>query len=158
VTDIPRTSSPDEREFWDDQFRDERRAARRGAGPSPRAPRRPVASDRPFDRVVDRLLDRVRDWRADARFGVVVLVLVALVAGGVWYRLGVGGASAGEPAPMRARRPTTTTAARGSSESSASAGSPAGAANAKGSTSTIAVHVAGAVTHPGVVELPGDLG
>jgi competence protein ComEA len=117
------------------------------------APSLPFASPRPApvaDGPWTRLVDRVRDWRSDARFGVAVLVLVAVVAGVVWYRIGVGGASAGEPAS--ASRAVTTTVA----PAVAPAGGPADAApstTAKGSPATIAVHVAGAVTHPGVVEL-----
>ncbi len=98
------------------------------------------------DGPLTRLADRVRDWRTDARLGVVVLVLVAVAAGLVWYRIGVGGASAGEPASAPGAVTTTV----------APAGNPADptpSTTAKGSSVTIAVHVAGAVTHPGVVEL-----
>ncbi len=62
---------------------------------------------------VTRLVDRCRDWRHDARFGVVLLVGVALVAGVIWYRIGIGGASAGEsgaaaPAAVSTTAPSTT--------------------------------------------------
>ena len=62
----------------------------------------------------------------------------------VWYRIGIGGgsqagaASSGASPATRTTRPAATTTTGG-----ASAGSP----------TRIAVHVAGAVTHPGVVEL-----
>jgi competence protein ComEA len=74
-----------------------------------------------------------------------VLIAVALVAGVIWYRIGIGGASAGEshaaPAAVSTTVPSTTLAdATATSE-------------AKGAPATIAVHVAGAVQHPGVVEL-----
>jgi competence protein ComEA len=145
VVDIPSQPSREEREFWDDQFRDEARSRRA----SPRAlPRREQRLAHAPDGLLTRLADRVRDWRADARFGVIVLVLVAVGAGVVWYRIGVGGASAGEPATAPSTVATTGVAA------------PAGAARDTATPTTVAgvsaklaVHVAGAVTHPGVVEL-----
>ena len=96
------------------------------------------------------MLDRLRDWRSDARFGVVVLIVVAVVAGcglvphrhrrrergrggGVEQRV-AGDAHHGPAA-------TATTAPR-----------PARTGDTSGA-GAIAVHVAGAVTHPGVVEL-----
>jgi len=144
MDEIPRQPSQEEREFWDPRFRDERRpTGRADARARPRREQRLAAvSDGPLTR----LADRVRDWRTDARLGVVVLVLVAVAAGVVWYRIGVGGASAGEPAS--APRAVTTTVA-----SAGSPGDPTPSTTAKGSSATIAVHVAGAVTHPGVVEL-----
>jgi competence protein ComEA len=71
------------------------------------------------------------------------------VAGVVCYRIGVGGASAGETAPPPATRAsgTTTGSTRGSS------GAAAAPTTAKGQPARLAVHVAGAVVHPGVVEV-----
>ena len=69
-----------------------------------------------------------------------------VVAGVVWYRIGIGGASAAT-SPARASRAVTTTA------SSAATTSRDRRRDAQGQPSTIVVHVAGAVTHPGVVEL-----
>jgi competence protein ComEA len=138
MAEIPQQPSREEREFWDVQFRDPPRASRPGRD----APRREQRLARAPDGLLTRLADRVHDWRADARLGVVVLVVVALVAGVAWYRIGIGDASAGAAgAPPRA---VTTTAERAPR---------ATATTAKGQPSTIAVHVAGAVTHPGVVEL-----
>jgi len=133
MAQVPPQSSREEREFWDRRFDDD---------PRPRRERRLArAAEGPFTRLADRL----RDWRADSRFGVVVLVLIALVAGAVWYRIGVGGARAGaSAAPPRAV--TTTMAA-------ASDAHPTLSPSTKGAPATIAVHVAGAVTHPGVVQL-----
>ena len=75
-----------------------------------------------------------------------MLVGVALVAGVIWYRIGIGGASAGEssaaPAAVSTTAPSTTIA-----------DPTPGATSAKAQPATIAVHVAGAVNHPGVVEL-----
>lgn len=140
----PPQLSREEREFWDSEFRDGTRPRRGGQRAiSRREQRLARAVDGPFTRVADRL----RDWRADARFGVVVLVAIAVVAGVVWYRIGVGGASAGASAtPPRAV--TTTMAA-------VSDAGPTPAASTRGAPATIAVHVAGAVNHPGVVELRG---
>lgn len=98
----------------------------------------------------DRLVERGRDLLADTRAGVVVLVVVAVVAGFVWYRLGAGGEAHGD-APAASASPTTVTTAKPQpSVTAASAGTPAATKAASG---RIAVHVAGAVTHPGVVEL-----
>jgi competence protein ComEA len=149
--DDPHNPSQDEREFWDRQFGDDAPHARRGrpsVAPRPRLAPRPGASEFHGDRLVDRLLDRVHEWRTDARLGVVVLVVVALVAGVVWYRIGVGGASAGEAPAARPSRTNATTEARDT---------PVGTSTTVPSSSArIVVHVAGAVAHPGVVELaPG---
>jgi len=94
---------------------------------------------------LERLADRVRELRGDPRAGVAALVVLALVAGFVWYRLGAGGSS---PAPTTPRAATTSApAATGSSAT----GGPAGAAAKKGERVT--VHVAGAVAKPGVYDL-----
>ena len=140
-----RQPSREEQEFWDAQFRDPSRPARdpMPARPIPRRERRRSVSES----LLTMLVDRCRDWRHDARFGVVLLVGVALVAGVIWYRIGIGGASAGEsgaaaPAAVSTTAPSTTI------------DDPTpGATNAKAQPATIAVHVAGAVNHPGVVEL-----
>lgn len=134
---VETSSSPsrEEREFWDPQFHDPPRPRRRSE-----LPRREQRLAR-APGLLTRLTDRLRDWRADARFGVIVLVVVAVVAGVAWYRIGIGGASVGDTgAPPRA---VTTTVEPASTSSTGPKGQP----------STIAVHVAGAVTHPGVVEL-----
>jgi len=138
MPEVPSQPAREEREFWDTQFRDP---------PRPRRDRRLARDARDVpDGPLTRLTDRVRDWRADARFGVVVLVVIALVAGIVWYRIGVGGASAGESTVPPRAVTTTAAAVRASGDATPST-------TAKGAPATIAVHVAGAVTHPGVVEL-----
>jgi competence protein ComEA len=156
--------SREEQEFWDAQFRDP------PPPPRPPRPRRGVRTDAvdavdravprreqrrvrepAFARLTERIGDRLGDWRHDARFGIVVLIGVALIAGVIWYRIGIGGASAGEsssaPAAVSTTAPSTTLAA---STDTGGAGNTSGA---KGAPATIAVHVAGAVNHPGVVEL-----
>jgi competence protein ComEA len=106
----------------------------------------------------DRVRDRIRDWRGDARFGVALLVLIALVAGVAWYRVGVGGASAGEQqsssAPSRRATATANTAAADLPVADHDPVPAGSAPNApKGQPAKVFVHVAGAVVHPGVVEL-----
>ncbi|MDQ1429684.1 MAG: competence protein ComEA [Actinomycetota bacterium] len=145
MAEIPHQPSREEREFWDDRFRDERRP--RPSSASGALPRREQRLAQVPDGPLTRLLDRVRDWRTDARLGVVVLMVIAVVAGVVWYRIGVGGASAGESAGT-AHAATTTGAGV-----TAPAGGPTTSTTGPGASAKIAVHVAGAVTHPGVVEL-----
>src|SRR5690349_2428629 len=104
----PRQPSREEQEFWDAQFRDPPRP-RRDASRLPRRERR-REREAAFTRLTERVGDRWADWRHDARFGIVVLVGVALVAGVIWYRIGIGGASAGESGTAPAA--VTTTARR----------------------------------------------
>jgi competence protein ComEA len=107
-------------------------------------PPRPEPWGGPFER----LADRVRELRGDPRAGIAALVLVALVAGFVWYRLGAGGST---PAPAPRRSPATTApAATGSAAGAPATGGSPGAAK-KGERVT--VHVAGAVAKPGVYDL-----
>ncbi len=156
-----RQPSREEQEFWDAQFRDPPRPRRESRRESAARAGRP---DHPFPAANGGVrrwpkrgsrgsLDRCRDWRHDARFGVVVLVGVALVAGVIWYRIGIGGASAGEsgaaPAAVSTTAPSTTLVDPTPTDAAAT---PSGA---KGQAATIVVHVAGAVNHPGVVELQG---
>src|SRR5262249_29447330 len=116
-------------------------------------------------RPTERLLDRCRALRGDPRVGVVVLVAVAVVAGFVWYRIGIAGAGqsplpaapAGATRPLPARpRPVP---ARTSPSSSAAVPSttvrvaPAASGSSSSKGGIIVVHVAGAVVHAGVVEL-----
>ncbi len=109
-------------------------------------------------------LERVRRFAGDPRVGAIALVLVALGAGVAWYRADTAGdarTSASSPAATDAR----TTGASGSSRppSSGTQTSPVAASSevATGSGTTtgsraaniVLVHVAGAVVHPGVVQL-----
>jgi len=139
-----------EREFWGAQFRDPPRRPRR-SGAARAIPRRQRRRAPALEAWVTRVSDRLRDWRHDARFGVLLLVGVALVAGVIWYRIGIGGANAGEssaaPAAVSTTAPSTTLDDPTPTDEAAE---PTGT---KGQPATIAVHVAGAVNHPGVVEL-----
>jgi hypothetical protein len=69
--------SREEQEFWDAQFRDPPRPRRDAAA----LPRRERRREPAFARLAERLGDRLTDWRHDARFGIVVLIGVALIAG-----------------------------------------------------------------------------
>jgi competence protein ComEA len=93
--------------------------------------------DSPFDA----LRDRFETWRTDARFGVIALVVIAVVAGVIWYRVGVSGGDTTIPATA-VRTPAPTVAVGVPSVTTTT------------SPSRLVVHVAGDVTHPGVVELP----
>ena len=107
--------------------------------PRDRTPPRRVMGAR-VDSPFDALRDRFETWRTDARFGVVALVVVAVIAGVIWYRVGVGGGDSPIPATaVRAPSPT--------------AGGLAPVTTTTSPTRLV-VHVAGDVTHPGVVELP----
>jgi competence protein ComEA len=80
-------------------------------------------------------------WRADARVGLALLIIAAVVIGVVWYRIGVG--SGAEAPPRRAA---------GQAPASTAPGSPPGPTTTD-RRGAIVVHVAGAVATPGVVEL-----
>ena len=98
---------------------------------------------------LERFFDRVRELRGDPRVGIAALLVVALAAGFIWYRLGAG--DSGESSTAR-RAPATSTATSDSTAAGSSAlkGSSPGAAK-KGERVT--VHVAGAVAKPGVYDL-----
>jgi competence protein ComEA len=130
----------DEQEFWEQIAADTR--ARRGR-PLPGGGRRPAPP-----RLTHGLSERLRELRSDPRVGVVLLVVVAVVAGVVWYRIGTGGDARADAGASTARLATTTTA----TTPAPATASPAGGDGGKGSA-RIAVHVAGAVARPGVIEL-----
>jgi competence protein ComEA len=105
---------------------------------APDFPPRPSEWGGPLDRFVD----RVRDLRGDPRVGVAALLVVALVVGFVWYRLGAGDSGASST-PSRLPGSAATTAT----------GSTGGAAKKDG---RVTVHVAGAVAKPGVYDLDAN--
>lgn len=93
-------------------------------------------------------LERLRDRWEDPKVRIAALLVVALVAGFVWYRLGSSGRAPASAAP---RSTATTTAVE-------SLGTESTAAEAKTTSTTgagglLVVHVAGAVAHPGVVRV-----
>lgn len=118
----PLSQSQPDREFWGEP---------RGNGSLPPRPRMSTG--------LDALRERFDEWRADTRFGVIAMVLVAVIAGVVWYRVGVSGGN--EPS---AAKPSRTAAV----DTTQAAVPPTTVGN------VVVVHVAGAVVTPGVVELP----
>jgi competence protein ComEA len=135
----------DEQEFWDGIAAD---SAARRVRPLPGGGRRPAPP-----RLGHSVAGRLREWRSDPRVGVVLLVAIAVVAGVVWYRIGTGGDARAGAAPSRAGSPTAVTSASVTTRAPATTGVAGGAATEE--PTRIAVHVAGAVARPGVVELPG---
>lgn len=148
-----RDRSHEEHEFWERQF-DRRPASDATAGaPAPRPLPRP-ASLFDVEPWWQRAFERVRDHRGDPRLGVVALVLVAVIAGFAWYRIGLGGGEAGAAPSVR----TSATASGSSSAPASSAPKTTGTTTEgdAGPDARIVVHVAGAVVRAGVVELPGN--
>jgi competence protein ComEA len=122
------TRDAPESEFWDTHDRCER---------PPDFPPRPSDWGGPLDRFVD----RVRALRGDPRVGVAVLLVVALVVGFIWYRLGADDSGSSSTPP---RPPASATAATGGSSADAKKGG------------RVTVHVAGAVATPGVYDLDAN--
>jgi competence protein ComEA len=90
----------------------------------------------------ERGLDRLRAYADDPRVRVAALLAAAAVAGFIWYQLGAGGRSGPVAEPVSvASAPAP----------SATAGTPAASTERGG---LVTVHVAGAVTRPGVVRVP----
>jgi len=105
--------------------------------------RRPL----PQDGLLERVRDRMQLLRGDSRAGIVLLVVIAVVVGYLWYRAGAG-ADAGAPSARVANsssRPTS-----GLREPAGTAPSPS---QRGGSGARVVVHVAGDVVKPGIVEL-----
>ena len=109
------------------------------------------------------VLHRVRGGRTEVGIGIVAVVVVALVAGVVWYRTSADGAAPppgrGASASRSGAEPTRSAAV----DRAAPVAVPAGATPVTVTTSpaaarhrgpTVVVHVAGAVTRPGVLLLP----
>jgi len=148
--DAPETPDP---EFWGNEPRTVRRS-RRATPDEPRHGAPPWWTA---------LVDRARDARLEVGVGVVVVALVAAVAGVVWYRMGV--ADSGAPAAaLSARAPDRTTATtRAPASPPSTLRLPAGATVVTPTTTaavvatrgeTVVVHVAGAVAKPGVLLMP----
>jgi competence protein ComEA len=114
-------------EFWESPERTERR---------PELPPRPSEWGGPLDRF----LDRVHELRGDPRVAVAALIVVALVAGFIWYRLGAGEGAGSSPT----RREPASSATSGSAPTAGKKGG------------RVIVHVAGAVAKPGVYELDAN--
>ncbi|HEY4402532.1 MAG TPA: helix-hairpin-helix domain-containing protein [Acidimicrobiia bacterium] len=135
-SDTVERGAPDN-EFW---------ASRQHTERPPVFPPRPGEWGGPLERFVDRL----RELRGDPRVGVAALVVLALAAGFIWYRLGAGDSTSSttrRPPPTSAR--TTTAPAAGSSAANG------GSSGATTKGARVTVHVAGAVAKPGVYDLAG---
>jgi competence protein ComEA len=104
-------------------------------------PEPPLDPPRPFP-LPERGLDRVRALWDDSRVRVGALLVVALVAGFVWYRLGAGS----QAAPRSDRTAVTSTPATVATTTPPPESPPTG---------RVTVHVAGAVLRPGVVRVDG---
>jgi competence protein ComEA len=124
--------------------------------PSRPDPERP-APERPVLRIAPRSagygLERLREHWDDPRVRVGALLVAALVAGFVWYQIGISGrGDAGATAPSAS---TATTASSGAgAPSTAPAGTDAVTGTGPtGASGIVFVHVAGAVVHPGVVRI-----
>lgn len=110
----------------------------------------PVVPDPPRPFVPpERGLERLRLLWEDSRVRVAVLLVAALVAGLVWYRLGVSTSTRdGATASARADTPATTAFAGPTSTTS-----PSGPPASSGPGGMLVVHVAGDVARPGVVRV-----
>jgi competence protein ComEA len=139
-------------EFWGHEPRAVRRS-RRAVADEP-----PVALPRWWSALVD----RARDARLEVGIGVVVVALVAVVAGVVWYRMGVAGGDA--PAAGASARVSERTRAgsRAPATPPSTVRVPTGATVVTPTTAAavttrgakVVVHVAGAVAKPGVLLMP----
>lgn len=125
------TEVPDP-DFWGPEPRSVRRS-RRAAPPR-------LTHERSAAAWFDSLRERLRETRIEFGAGIAAIVVVALVAGVVWYRMSAGGAAP----PVRA--------VESAAAKSATAKSTTVPTRARGAT--VFVHVAGAVKTPGVLELP----
>ena len=118
------------------------RTAFSSAVPSRASPPR-ITPERTLVAFFDALRERLRDTRIEFGAGIAAIVVVALVAGLVWYRMSAGGAAP----PVRSEASTVSAPRSGDTTQS-----PRPSRLARGAT--VMVHVAGAVKTPGVLELP----
>jgi competence protein ComEA len=135
MADSPRTDTVErdapDTEFWRPSVR---------PGQQAEFPPRPGDWGGPLERFVD----RVRELRGDPRVGIAALLVVALGAGFIWYRLGAG--DSGESSTAR-RAPATSSAPTGTSTATG------GSSGASKKGERVTVHVAGTVAKPGVYDL-----
>ena len=101
--------------------------------------------------ALERWADLVRSHSFEVRGTVAIVVLVALVAGFVWFRVG---SAASDAAPGAVRTSTAATQSKPATRRASPSAGPASVATTRGRGATMFVHVAGAVQKPGVIELP----
>jgi len=120
----------------------------------PRQPEEPRTVPRPLVPEPDTgwrgAIEWLRDRRGDPRLAVVALVVVAVLAGFVWYRIGLGRSDGTPPRAVRA----SSSAAASPVATSAGATTLSPDATHDEPKTPLVVHVAGAVVRPGVVEVP----
>jgi len=129
-------------QFWGPEPRPVRRARRE-------PPPRPARHER-FGALADSWRDRFGDARIEVGLGVVAVVVVALVAGVVWYRMG----ASGNAAPPRQRATVERRTDAPTAGLTPTTAGRAGGTTARAPGATVTVHVAGAVKTPGVIALP----
>lgn len=120
-------------------------------------------SDEPVPRSVPRtvvappgwesLLDRARTLRGDPRVAVAALVVAAVAAGLIWYRIGLGGGH-GESGPVRAPQVRSEATKPSSRRPAGSASTSTTVTPATPPAGELVVHVSGAVIREGLVRLP----
>jgi len=137
------SESPDP-QFWGPEPRPVRRAR-------PAPPPRPSGADR-FGALADSWRDRLGNTRVEIGVGVIAVIVIAVAAGVVWYRMGASGSA------VPPRRPATAehrAVAPATSAATPTTVARSGATTARAvSGATVTVHVAGAVKTPGVIALP----
>ena len=125
--------------------------------PSEQPDRPPAFPPRPSEwgGPLERFVDRVRELRGDPRVGVATLLVVALAAGFIWYRLGAGDSSSSTTRRPPATSSRTATAPAADSTAAGSSAASSGSSGATKKGARVTVHVAGAVAKPGVYDLAG---
>ena len=103
------------------------------------SPRSPAPARWASQTSFSKLRDSWDRWRGEARFGLVILIGLAVIAGFVWYRIGSANTGAASDKPQ---------ASSTGFDSSNSLGTTTTTTGKK-----VVVHVAGVVARPGVVEL-----
>jgi competence protein ComEA len=141
VVPSPPGEEPDP-QFWGPEPRPVRRAR-------PAPPPRPSRADR-FGALTDSWRDRFGDTRVEVGVGVIAVIVIAVVAGVIWYRMG---ASGGAPPPRATVEHRSAAPATGAAPPTTMARSGATTTRTV-SGATVTVHVAGAVKTPGVLALP----
>jgi len=115
--------------------------------PSEQPDRPPAFPPRPSEwgGPLERFVDRVHELRGDPRVGVAALLVVALAAGFIWYRLGAGDSSSSTTRRPPATSSRTATAPAADSTAAGSSAASSGSSGATKKGARVTVHVAGAM-------------